>query len=165
MPVHKINFFLDVLSQTADHQRLFGYVNTLAAMQHVFGKITSPRLASHCALGGLSNGTLTIFAKNGAIAARLRQTVPSLLLKFQANGYEVTAIRIAVQANSPGDGSNVPTAKRSVNRAGRESLRRLATELPHSPLKTSVESLLHRVSTTRPPTDVRSPTDVKLKEP
>ena len=73
MPVHKINFFLDVLSQTADHQRLFGYVNTLAAMQHVFGKITSPRLASHCALGGLSNGTLTIFAKNGAIAARLRQ--------------------------------------------------------------------------------------------
>jgi Dna[CI] antecedent, DciA len=154
MPVHKINFFLDVLSQTADHQRLFGYANTLTAMQHVFSKIIPPRLASHCALGGLSNGKLTILANSGAIAARLRQTVPSLLLKFQANGCEVTAIRIAVQANSPGEGSNVPAPKRSVNQAGRESLRRLATELPPSPLKTSVESLLYRVSTTRPPTDV-----------
>ena len=158
MPVHKINFYLGVLSQTADHQRLFGYVNVLTAMQHAFGKIAPPRLARYCALGGLSNGKLTIFANNGAIAARLRQTAPSLLLKFQANGYEVTAIRIAVQANSPGNGNNVPIAKRSVNRAGRESLRRLASELPPSPLKTSVESLLHRVSTSRPPTDA------KLKE-
>ena len=101
MPVHKINFFLDVLSQTADHQRLFGYVKMLAAMQHVFGKITSPRLASHCALGGLSNGTLTIFA----IMAPLRHDSGKhafVIIKFQAKGYEVTAIRIAVQANSLG---------------------------------------------------------------
>ena len=62
-------------------------------------KIAPPQLAQRCALGGFVEGNLTIYADNGAIAAKLRQMLPSLLLKFQAMGYEVTAIRIAVQAN------------------------------------------------------------------
>ena len=62
-------------------------------------EIAPPQLAQRCALGGFFKRKLTIYARNGAIAAKLRQTLPSLLSKFQAKGYEVTAIRIAVQAN------------------------------------------------------------------
>lgn len=147
MPPHKINFYLRLLGQGADHQRLFSHMTALTAMQHVFRGIAPPQLARHCALGGLSNGKLIIFAHNSAIAAKLRQMTPSLLLKFQAKGYEVTAIRIAVQANSGTHGNNTPVAKRSIGRAGRESLRQLAMKLPSSPLKASVESLLHKAST------------------
>jgi len=153
MTIHKINFYLGVLSQTADHQRLFTHMEMLTLMQQVFMDIAPPQLAPHCALGGLSKGKLTIFARNGAIAAKLRQTVPSLLSKFQAKGYEVTAIRIAVQAHSTTYGDNARAGKRSISEAGRESLRQLATTLPSSPLKTSVESLLQKAGKTRQPAE------------
>jgi hypothetical protein len=142
MTPHKINFYLRLLSQGASHQHLFSHVTALTEIQQVFREIAPLHLACHCALSGLSNGKLIIFAHNSAIAAKLRQMVPSLLLKFQANGYEVTAIRIAVQANSSAHENDMPGAKRSIGREGRESLRQLAAKLPESPLKTSVESLL-----------------------
>jgi hypothetical protein len=145
MTIHKINFYLGVLSQTADHQRLFTHMEMLTLMQQVFMDIAPPQLAPHCALGGLSKGKLTIFARNGAIAAKLRQTVPSLLSKFQAKGYEVTAIRIAVQANFS-DVRGISTARPRISQAGAESLGRLIAELPESPLKEAVESLFSKAN-------------------
>jgi hypothetical protein len=145
MTIHKINFYLGVLSQTADHQRLFNHMDMLTVMQKVFMDIAPPQLANHCALGGLSKGKLTIFARNGAIAAKLRQTTPSLLSKFQAKGYEVTVIRIAVQANSS-DVYGSPAARPQISQAGAESLGRLITELSESPLKRAVESLLRKAN-------------------
>jgi hypothetical protein len=153
MTSHKINFYLRRLSQRADHQRLFDHVAALTAMQRVFSEIAPPRLAGHCALGGLSGGKLIIFARNGAIAAKLRQMTPSLLSKFQAKGYEVTAIRIAVQAHSTVYGDDARDGKRSMSEAGRESLRQLAMALPSSPLKTSVESLLQKAGKVRQPAE------------
>lgn len=147
MTTHKINFFLGALRLTPHHQRLFGYVDELTAMQQAFTEIAPPQLAQYCALGGFFEGNLTIYTHNGAIAAKLRQTLPSLLLKFQAKGYEVTAIRVAVQANYLAITGNyssaaLPGKRRKIGPAGMESLDSLATELPPSPLKTAVESLL-----------------------
>ena len=60
-------------------------------------------------------------------------------------GYEVTAIRIAVQANyrniRRGD---LSVKKMRIGRAGMERLSELAAGLPPSPLKTAVESLLEK---------------------
>ena len=147
MTVHKINFYLGVLSQTADHQRLFSYMRVLTVMQQVFMEIAPPLLAHHCALGGFSQGKLTIYAPNGAIAAKLRQTMPSLLSKFQAKGYEVTAIRVTVQANSARV-EGWPVVRPQIDQAGVESLSRLVTELPESPLRRAVESLLKKPTRT-----------------
>lgn len=149
MAIRKINFYLGALSATPDHQRLFGYMDKLIAMQQIFMKIAPPQLAQHCTLGGFFEGNLTICAHNGAIAAKFRQTLPSLLLKFQTRGYEVTAIRIAVQANYHIVGGNDLSANLSAKKlrigpAGMESLNGLAAELPPSPLKSAVESLLKR---------------------
>jgi hypothetical protein len=142
MAVRKINFYLDTLSVTPDHQRLFGYMDKLMVMQRIFLKIAPPQLAQHCILGGFFEGNLTICANNGAIAAKLRQTVPSLLLKFQARGYEVTAIRIAVQANYHALGVNKLSAKKPrLGQTGADSLKDLAEGLPPSPLKSAIESL------------------------
>jgi hypothetical protein len=145
MTVHKINFYLGTLRLTPKHQRLFSYMDELTAMQQAFSKIVPHQLVRHCTLGGFSEGNLTICAGNGAIAAKLRQTLPSLLLKFQAMGYEVTAIRLAVQADyrniRKGD---LPGKKMWIGRAGMERLSELAEGLPPSPLKTAVESLLEK---------------------
>ena len=147
MTARKINFYLETLRLTPEHQRLFRYMEKLTAMQRIFMKIAPPQLAQHCALGDFSEGSLTICADNGAIAAKLRQMLPSLLLKFQAMGYEVTAIRIAVQANYRNiRGNDLPVGKGKpqIGRGGVESLNDLASGLPDSPLKTAIESLLKK---------------------
>lgn len=149
MTARKINFYLGALRLMPDHQRLFGYAGELTVMQQAFMEIAPPQLTQHCALGGFFEGNLTICAHNGAIAAKLRQTLPSLLLKLQAKGYEVTAIRVAVQANylatrGSHASANLSAEKRKIGRAGMESLNGLAAVLPQSPLKTAVESLLEK---------------------
>lgn len=149
MTARKINFYLGALRLTPDHQRLFGYADELTVMQQAFMEIAPPQLAQHCALGGFFEGNLTICTHNGAIAAKLRQTLPSLLLKLQAKGYEVTAIRVAVQANylatrGSHASANLSAEKRKIGRAGMASLNGLAAGLPPSPLKSAVESLLKK---------------------
>ena len=145
MAARKINFYLGSLRLTPEHQRLFSYTDKLTAMQQVFMKIAPPQLAQHCALGALVEGDLTIYAGSGAIAAKLRQMLPSLLLKFRARGYEVTAIRIAVQANYNSITDTEKVVKRlEIGQAGLESLSDLVSALPASPLRTAVAHLLKR---------------------
>lgn len=147
MTARKINFYLEALRLAPEHQRLFSYMEELVAMQQVFTRIVPPQLAQHCALGAFSEGNLTICANNGAIAAKLRQTLPSLLLKFQAMGSEVTAIRITVQANYRNfPGNELSRKKPRIGKVGIESLNGLAAGLPRSPLKTAIESLLKKTA-------------------
>lgn len=145
MTTRKINFYLGALRVTPEHQRLFSYTDELIAMQQAFVKIAPHQLAHHCVLGGFSEGNLTICANNGAIAAKLRQILPSLLLKFHAMGYEVTAIRITVQANYRNiRGRGLADKTPGIGQVGLERLKDLAEELPQSPLKTAIESLLKK---------------------
>ena len=145
MAARKINFYLGSLRLAPEHQRLFSHTEKLTAMQQVFMKIAPPQLAQHCALGALVEGDLTIYARSGAIAAKLRQMLPSLLLKFRARGYEVTAIRIAVQANYNSITDTQKVAKRlEIGQAGLESRSDLVSALPASPLRTAVAHLLKR---------------------
>ncbi|MBA4141507.1 MAG: DUF721 domain-containing protein [Nitrosospira sp.] len=145
MSARKINFYLGSLRLTPEHQRLFNYADKLALMQQVFVKIAPPRLAQRCTVGAFVEGALTLCADNGAIAAKLRQTLPSLLLKFQATGYEVTSIKVAVQARYKLIDSNRESVKRRrIGSAGLANLNNLATELPQSPLKNAIRSLLKR---------------------
>ena len=145
MAARKINFYLGSLRLTPEHQRLFSYTDKLTAMQQVFMKIAPPQLAQRCALGAFVEGDLTIYARSGAIAAKLRQMLPSLLLKFRARGYEVTAIRIAVQANYNSITDTEKVVKRlEIGQAGLESLSNLVSALPASQLRTAVAQLLKK---------------------
>ena len=149
MAARKINFYLGALGAMPDHRRLFDYMDKLTAMQQAFMEIAPPQLAQRCTVGGFFEGNLTLCAYNGAIAAKLRQILPSLLLKFRARGYEITAIRVTVQANYRSItrhelSANGPAGRRKIGQAGMKSLSGLAAGLPQSPLKTAVESLLKK---------------------
>jgi hypothetical protein len=133
MSVRKINFYFDALSLTREHRQLFIHMDKLIELQQVFVEIAPLQLARFCTLGAFFEGNLTICASNGAIAAKVRQIVPSLLRKFQARGYEVTAIRIAVQADcNSGTARSKLAAKRGIDPTGMESLAQLAKKLPGS---------------------------------
>jgi len=96
-------------------------------------------------VGWFSEGSLTLYASSGAIAAKLKQISPSLLLKFNKKGYEVTAIRVAVQAhNHTTKTDNKVDKNLNISPVGMENLSQLAAGLPASPLKSAVESLLKR---------------------
>ncbi len=146
MTIHKINFYLNALKEAPEHQELFTYIDRLTQMQQAFMEIIPPQLAEPCSVGRFSDGKLTILVGNGAVAAKLKQVLPSLLLKFQKRGYvEVTAIQITVQANYYTYSADDSSRERpEMGQAGTESLRKFATSLPVSPLKIAVKSMLKK---------------------
>ena len=154
MTIHKINFFLNTLKDTPEHQELFTQVDRISEMQEAFMEAIPPQLLQFCALGKFTDGKLTIIVGNGAIAAKLKQILPSLLSKFHTSGYvEVTSIQITVQANYyTCHAVNLPSEKPEISQSGTESLNILATSLPLSPLKTAVTSMLNnQVKLTKKP--------------
>ncbi len=146
MTIHKINFYLNALKDAPQHQELFTYIDQLSEMQRAFMEIIPPQLAKPCSLDKFLDGKLTILVGNGAVAAKLKQILPSLLLKFKKMGYvEVTAIQITVQANYYTYSANDLSHKKpKISQAGMESLSKLATNLPTSPLKNAVKSMLKK---------------------
>jgi len=135
-----------ILKEAPEHQELFTYIDRLTKMQQAFMEIIPPQLAEPCSVGRFSDGKLTIIVGNGAVAAKLKQVLPSLLLKFQKRGYvEVTAIQITVQANYYTYSADDSSRERpEMGQAGTESLRKFATSLPVSPLKIAVKSMLKK---------------------
>ena len=69
--------------------------------------------------------------------------MPSLLVKFQKRGYEVTAIRVAVQ---PPGYVAVPHKNIRLSRKASSYLRELAASLPVTPLRTALEKMAGRPS-------------------
>jgi len=145
MTIHKINFFLKTLKNAPEHQELFTQADRISEMQEAFMEIIPSQLVEFCALGKFTDGKLTIIVGNGAVAAKLKQILPSLLSKFHTSGYvEVTSIQITVQANYYiCHAVNLTREKPEISQAGTESLNVLATNLPLSPLKTAVTSMLN----------------------
>lgn len=144
MTIHKINFYLNSLKDAPEHQKMCSYIERLTQMQQAFMEIIPPQLAKPCSLGRLSDGKLTILVSNGAIAAKLKQILPSLLLNLQNKGYvEITAIQITVQANYYTYKEEKSSHKKpKIGQNGIKSLSKFATNLPASPLKNAIKTML-----------------------
>ncbi len=98
-------------------------------------------------MGRISNGKLTIQVRNGAVAAKLKQTSPTLIRKMQALGWKVTAIHILVQAPYAEQASKSPTVQNNIrvkklSQIGKDSLLRLTTTLQNSELKDTIQRFL-----------------------
>ncbi|MDO9312378.1 MAG: DUF721 domain-containing protein, partial [Nitrosomonas sp.] len=118
--------------------------------QLIFSKLVPAQLAQHCVLSRTSNGRLTIMTENGAIASKLKQISPSVLLKLQELGWEVTSIQILVQAHNFAKntktlaGKGYPKEKLKLSQTGKDCLSRLATTLPDSELKNTIQSFVKK---------------------
>ena len=150
MTSYKVNSYLNLLSKTPEYKNLFSLAQQLYADQLTFSKLVPMHLAQHCNLGQVSNGRLTIMAENGAIASKLKQISPSLLLKLQELGWEVTAIQILVQAHyiakntKPLADKGYIKKKIKLSQTGKDCLSQLVTTLPESELKNSIQLFLKK---------------------
>lgn len=150
MTSYKVNSYLNLLGKTPEYKNLFSLAQQLCANQLTFSRLIPAHLAPHCNLSQISNGRLTIMAENGAIASKLKQISPSLLLKLQELGWEVTAIQILVQAHyiakntKPLADKGYIKKKIKLSPAGKDSLSQLAATLPDSELKNTIQCFVRK---------------------
>ncbi len=125
--------------------RLSAHAGRLVKLQRVYESIAPSYLAASSRVANYKLGKVVIHADSGAVAAKLRQMLPSLLGEFSLEGAEVTEIQVKVQPNhgAPQHKKRAQTA--SVGTSAKSDLHRLAEALPEgSPLKEALERLVQR---------------------
>lgn len=133
---------LDAYLQTADELApLAAHAARLVRLQRIFEQIAPEPLARTSQVANYKQGVVVIHAANGAVAAKLRQLLPSFRDKFHISGAEVTEIQVKVQVSPPAP-KPAPTLHRELTPAARQSLERLADGLEDSPLKTALERMV-----------------------
>ena len=129
----RINSYFD---SSQELRQLSHKAGQLLELQRQFEQIAPSSLTCVSRIMQLEQQTLMISADNSAVAAKLRQLAPALVLSFRDNGREVTAIQVRVQvASSPATYRSSPA---SVSPTGRQRLTALAEKLPDSPLKSAL---------------------------
>jgi hypothetical protein len=127
------------LNASLELRHLSGKIGQIQALQRLYEQVAPASLIRYSRILVLERQMLTLAANNSAIAAKLRQLAPELLLQFQNRGYEVTGIQVRVQVSSPLP-EYTPTPP-VVSVVGQKRLNELATELPDSPLKSALQRL------------------------
>lgn len=72
----------------------------MASLQEDVAK-TLPLIAGSCGVLSFEEGVLVLGAPNAAVAARLKQQVPTLMAALQKHGWQVNSIRLKVQVTQP----------------------------------------------------------------
>jgi hypothetical protein len=72
----------------------------LTACQKLWDAVVPETFKPYTQAGDISHKRLTVYASNGAVAAKVKLLLPSLLTNLQKHGLEVTSIRVQVQVQS-----------------------------------------------------------------
>jgi hypothetical protein len=134
MPARPLRFFTQTSAILAHGQYLL-------QLQQAWQQALPMALRDTARVGAFDGRTMTIYAKNGAVAAKLKQQQPSLLKKLQGRNIPVSALHIAVKVEAPPPAPNTGPP-RAVTPAGQAQLAALADRLPASKLKKAVENML-----------------------
>ena len=125
------------MSGNPDLRPLLARAQALSVLQRHF--ISVAPLALYCQVLSLKSGILSIAAANAAIAAKLRQLAPELVLMLQNRGCEVSGIRVKVQVSfEPPPPLTIP---RHLSAKAREALKQLGQSMDDSPLKRALKKI------------------------
>ena len=106
---------------------LSGHADSLTVSQKIWDATVPEPLRQSTQAGTLKHKRLTVYASNGAVAAKIKLLLPSLLNKLQKQGLEVTSIRVEVQVKSqPPKPARII---RKISPQAASSLERLADDL------------------------------------
>ncbi|NOU24266.1 MAG: DUF721 domain-containing protein [Methylotenera sp.] len=76
------------------------HANETQSAQKIWATIAPDNLAQFSHASRIKNKQFTVFADNNTVAAKLKLFIPSLLIKLEKQGCEVTSIRVKVQVKS-----------------------------------------------------------------
>lgn len=141
MPVQKIG---DVIANSSDLKTLTRQAQRLRDLERLLFEATPLALARSSRVTNLRSGTLVVAADNAAIAAKLRQLAPRLLLHMAKQGVEVTGIHVRVQVNPRKIKAEDEVTKRSLPPDAIQEFERLSGRLPPSPLKSALTRMVSR---------------------
>ena len=114
----------------------------LKDLQLLLYEASPPSLAAASGVSDLKSGTLVVVADNAAVAAKLRQLAPRLLLHFREQGKEVTGIRVEVQVKPRKIKAEEEFTERRLPADAIQNFAALAEGLPASPLKSALGRLV-----------------------
>lgn len=137
---------LDAYLHSADAlARLRAHAERLIRLQRAYADIAPTHLAGSSHVANYKQGVLVIHADNGAVAAKLRQLVPSLCDELCKRGCEVTQIQVKAQPLPANPDREKLRIAASVSAHAKENLGALAkTMSENSPLKAALERLVAR---------------------
>ncbi len=136
------------LSTAGSLARLSAHAGRLLKLQRIFEQCAPSYLTTASRVANYKSGRVVIHADSGAVAAKLRQMLPSVADNFSLVGAEVTEIQVKVQPGDVAMQHAGPRNKRAVRRAAisedaKERLQSLADALPDgSALKTPLQRLV-----------------------
>ncbi|MCR4297859.1 MAG: DUF721 domain-containing protein [Gallionella sp.] len=112
----------------------------LSALQRHFMDVAPPRLAQSSQVLGLQSSTLTIAVGNAAVAAKLRQLAPELVVMLQNRGCEVSRIHVKVQVSFIR--SHPVSTPRKLGKTAQDALTEFSQTLDDSPLKLALKRMI-----------------------
>jgi hypothetical protein len=131
-----------LLNSLTDLEAIRMRARRIAALQQVYVAALPRELGHSSRVGYETQGTLVLLAANGAVAARLRQLGPRLLLTIRKHFPEVKTIRIEVQLVRGSRGVSRPI--RRIGATGLHSLSALEARLEDGPLRSALRRLIRR---------------------
>jgi hypothetical protein len=141
MATHKIG---ELLAGSGQLKTLSREARRLADFERLIFEAAPRALSEATRVKSFRAGTLVLSADNAAVAAKLRQLLPRLLVCVRKRDPEVSGIRVEVQLapqqRRPARGSG----KRPLTAAVIANFRYLAEGLRESPLKDAVTRLVRR---------------------
>lgn len=94
MPARRIG---EILSTSGELETLADASRRIALLQRVYLEAVPRELSKSSRIGWARGGVLTVFADNGAVAAKLRQATARVLKHLRQSGFEFNSMRIEVQ--------------------------------------------------------------------
>ena len=127
------------MSSSQELCAIFSTVQTLTELQRHFSQVVPPHFAQSSQILSLRHGTLSIAMSNGALAAKLRQLAPEIVIGLQNRGCEVSGIRVKVQVSyAPLRPKPTP---RLLSSTAQHELTELSNHLGDTPLGHALEKL------------------------
>lgn len=143
MPTQKIG---DLLTAPGELKTLSGKAQRLLRLQQFFFDAIPPALAQASRVKNYREGTLFILTGSAAVAAKLRQLAPRLLVFIQQQDSQVTGIQISVQVMKSQNNVRMQSKKEMLSIDSIEKFKILSEEVPDSPLKSALANLVRRHS-------------------
>ena len=145
MPILNLNNFLSDLYDSPDYGQLLSKAKQLKKVQEQLLSTIPLSLRDRCAVGQYTpDGSLLIYADNGAIATRLRHLAPTIQQKINKTGIKVEHIRLSIQPQlNFMEPQNTRKISRTLSEVAIKHLDKLSNSLPTgSPLQSSLKALL-----------------------
>jgi hypothetical protein len=135
----------DCLKAEGGLARLTDHAARLLRLQRIFESAVPRALVRGARVANFKLGRLVIYAENGAVAAKLRQIIPTLSGAFANLAPEVTGIEVKVQPRESGGPQKPATSIVPLGEHTKQGLTSLADRLPeNSPLVRALRQLVRQ---------------------